>query len=197
MKIINEEGLIDSEVSDILYELGNVGLGSASITLGKLMGVRMHIGIPNIVTVDEIEAKKLINRDGCTVITMEFQKNLKGLLVVVINDNFIGKIISKMAGAEENLDEIESKSVLQEFANIIGAAYLKAISRYTNLRIYVKPAVINGVSQEKTLEFSKAICVDTGYSASLENGDVIEDVGRVIILPDEESVGKLIEPLCD
>lgn len=44
MKIFDSEGYIDSEVQEILYELGNVGLGMASITLGRIMGVRMHIG---------------------------------------------------------------------------------------------------------------------------------------------------------
>ena len=48
MKIYDENGLIDSDVQEVLYELGNVGLGMASVAIGKLMGLRLNIGVqPN------------------------------------------------------------------------------------------------------------------------------------------------------
>ena len=42
MKIYDENGLIDSDVQEVLYELGNVGLGMASVAIGKLMGLRLN-----------------------------------------------------------------------------------------------------------------------------------------------------------
>ena len=59
MNIFNEEGLIDSDAQDILYELGNVGLGSASITIGRIMGLRLHIGVPKIAPMDEKLAEEM------------------------------------------------------------------------------------------------------------------------------------------
>ena len=41
MKIYDEEGYIDSDVHEILYELGNVGIGMASVTVGNMIGLRM------------------------------------------------------------------------------------------------------------------------------------------------------------
>lgn len=199
MNIFNEEGLIDSDAQDVLYELGNVGLGSATITIGKIMGLRLQIGVPKIAPVDEKLAEEMINFNGKFGIMMEFQKTLKGSMLISMKEEFVDIVIEKMA-AEEDLicDESERMSLLQEFANIICAAYLKAVGQYTDMRIYVKPAGFNDITiDDIMIKCNKAICIDTGFTIVYENGEFLDDVGRVIMLPDEESAGKLIEPLCD
>lgn len=199
MNIFNEEGLIDSDAQDVLYELGNVGLGSATITIGKIMGLRLQIGVPIIAPVDEKLAEEMINFNGKFGIMMEFQKTLKGSMLISMKEEFVDIVIEKMA-AEEDLicDESERMSLLQEFANIICAAYLKAVGQYTDMRIYVKPAGFNDITiDDIMIKCNKAICIDTGFTIVYENGEFLDDVGRVIMLPDEESAGKLIEPLCD
>lgn len=199
MTIFDDEGLIDSDVQDVLYELGNVGLGSASITVGRIMGVRLQIGVPHIVPVDEKLATELVDFNGKLGIMMKFQKTLQGAMLIIIKEEFIGNVVEKMTENEGiSCDESERISVIQEFANIICAAYLKAVGQYTDMRIYVKPAGFNDISAEDIInKCNKAICIDTSFTVVYENGDVLDDVGHVVMLPDEESVEKLIEPLCD
>lgn len=199
MTIFNEEGLIDSDVQDVLYELGNVGLGSASITIGRLMGIRLHIGVPKIVPTDEELAKKLVDFNGKIGVMMKFQKTLKGAMLIILKEEFLDNVVEKMTENEGvNCDEAERLSAVQEFANIVCAAYLKAVGQYTDMRIYVKPAGINDITESDIVtKCHKAICIDTGFNVIYENGDILDDVGRVVMLPDEESVEKLITPLCD
>lgn len=199
MNIFNEEGLIDSEVQDVLYELGNVGLGSASVTIGRIMGLRLHIGVPQIAPMDEKLAAEMVNFDGRLGIMMKFQKTLKGSMLISIKEEFVDKVVERMAEKEGiSCDESERISVIQEFANIICAAYLKAVGQYTDMRIYVKPAGFNDIAINDIMtKCHKAICIDTSFTVVYENGDSLDDVGHVIMLPDEESAGKLIEPLCD
>lgn len=199
MNIFNEEGLIDSDAQDVLYELGNVGLGSATITIGKIMGLRLQIGVPKIAPVDKKLAEQMINFNGKFGIMMEFQKTLKGSMIISMKEEFVDIVIEKMAAEEDMIcDESERMSLLQEFANIICAAYLKAVGQYTDMRIYVKPADFNDITTDDIMiKCNKAICIDTGFTIVYENGEILDDVGRVIMLPDEESAGKLIEPLCD
>lgn len=199
MNIFNEEGLIDSDVQDVLYELGNVGLGSASVTIGRIMGLRLHIGVPQIVPMDEKLASDMINFDGKLGIMMKFQKTLKGSMLISIKEEFVDKVVERMAEKEGiSCDESERISVIQEFANIICAAYLKAVGQYTDMRIYVKPAGFNYIAiNDIMIKCHKAICIDTSFTVVYENGDSLDDAGHVIMLPDEESAGKLIEPLCD
>lgn len=199
MNIFNEEGLIDSDVQDVLYELGNVGLGSASVTIGRIMGLRLHIGVPQIAPMDEKLAAEMVNFDGRLGIMMKFQKTLKGSMLISIKEEFVDKVVERMAEKEGiSCDESERISVIQEFANIICAAYLKAVGQYTDMRIYVKPAGFNDIAINDIMtKCHKAICIDTSFTVVYENGDSLDDVGHVIMLPDEESAGKLIEPLCD
>lgn len=199
MNIFNEEGLIDSDVQDVLYELGNVGLGSASVTIGRIMGLRLHIGVPQIAPMDEKLAAEMVNFDGRLGIMMKFQKTLKGSMLISIKEEFVDKVVERMAEKEGiSCDESERISVIQEFANIICAAYLKAVGQYTDMCIYVKPAGFNDIAINDIMtKCHKAICIDTSFTVVYENGDSLDDVGHVIMLPDEESAGKLIEPLCD
>lgn len=199
MNIFNEEGLIDSDAQDVLYELGNVGLGSATITIGRIMGMRLQIGVPKIALMDEKLAEEMVNFSGRLVIMMKFQKTLKGSMLISMKEEFVDIVIEKMAASGDMIcDESERVSLLQEFANIICAAYLKAVGQYTDMRIYVKPAGFNDITIDDIMvKCNKAICIDTGFTIVYENGEFLDDVGRVIMLPDEESAGKLIEPLCD
>lgn len=199
MNIINEEGLIDSDAQDVLYELGNAGLGSASITIGRIMGLRLQIGVPHIAPMNEKLAEEMVNLDGKLVIMMKFQKTLNGSMLISIKEEFIDKVVEKMTDDETaGCDESERISVIQEFANIICAAYLKAVGRYTDMRIYVKPISFNDISIDDIMtKCHKAICIDTGFKVIYENGEFLDDVGHVVMLPDEESAGKLIEPLCE
>ena len=207
MFVFDEEGYIDSEVQDILYELGNVGLGMVSITIGKIMGVRMHIGVPSVVQVDEELLIRLCSIEDSVSFKQDFEKTLAGSMLFVMRNTFLESVVKKMSGdGYEETDEQEKMSVLQEFSNLICAAYLKAIGQYTGLRLYVKPSSINihqneEMARKEYLKLmsncNKAICVDTSFDIVTENGEVVKDVGRVIMLPDEISVKKLIEPLCD
>ena len=48
MELFQGNGQLDEDVEDILYELGNVGVGMVSTTIGSMLGVRAEIGIPVI-----------------------------------------------------------------------------------------------------------------------------------------------------
>lgn len=207
MKIYNEEGLIDSDIQEILYELGNVGLGMASITIGKLIGLRMHIGVPEVVPVQQIlqENQPTDRKAG---ILLDFQKDMGGSMLFMMDQDFVTEVIEKISRNEKmdsgKMDEQERMSVLQEFANMTSAAYLKAVGKYTGLRIFVKPVwtkfenrkeLIAEVLKRAEKRFSKVVCVDAAYAIVYENGGKREDVGHVIMLPDEKTVEKLIQPL--
>ena len=209
MKIYDENGLIDSDVQEVLYELGNVGLGMASVVIGKLMGLRLNIGVPKVMTAeqlleDDCDAEERIG------ILLDFERDMGGSMIFLLKEEFVDEVIEKTIQSEhmenEVLDEGERESVLQEFANITTAAYLKAISGYTGLRIYVRPVWMKGADKKRLIQdvfdrvkenCSSAICVDTGYTVVYENGSTMEDVGHVIMLPDIKTVEKMIGPLME
>lgn len=207
MEILNEKGVIDLDVQDILYELGNVGLGMASITLGKIMGVRMHIGVPKIEEVDDKLVQRLCGVKDSISFQMKFEKTLRGSMLFILREKFLEDVLDRMFLEDsKDMDDAEKVSALKEFANMICASYLKAIGQYTGIRMYVKPSNVNVHRDEKMVKdeyeslmevCNQAICVDTGFDIVTSGGITVEDVGHVVMLPDGESVKKLIEPLMD
>lgn len=210
MKIYDEEGFIDSDVQEILYELGNVGIGMASITISNMIGLRMHVGIPSVVPVREVLQEGTKDKTRKAGILLDFQKTMEGSMLFLLEQDFVNEVIemtgnSGSMGMEE-LDEAEKLSVLEEFANITSAAYLKAVGQYTGMRLFVRPVwmkfdhankLIGEVMDRVERKFSKAVYVDASYSIVYEDGSKKEDVGHVIMLPDEKAVEKLVAPLID
>lgn len=210
MRIYDEEGFIDSDVQEILYELGNVGIGMASITIGNLFGLRMHVGVPVIVPARKILSAKMMDKPQKAGILLDFQKTMKGSMLFLLDRDFVNEVIERTSKSgsinAEEMDETEQLSVLQEFANMTSAAYLKAIGQYTGMRLFVKPVwmkfedagqMIDEVMERLEKKYSKAVCVDASYSIVYEDGAIREDVGHVIMFPDEQSVEKLVGPLMD
>ena len=204
MNIFNEDGLIDSDVQDILYELGNVGLGMASVTIGRMLGMRLQIGVPKVVQATEVVPKDIEEYRDKVLIVMRFQKSMSGYMVVLLKKEFAGVIVEKLTSRCEDVDEEDKKSAFAEFGNFVCAAYLKAVGQYTGIRFYVKPVEccmdisdkFPGRKPECWDKISKrAICVDAGFNIKQEDKTVLEDVGNIIMLPFEESVEALIEPL--
>lgn len=208
MKVFNEEGYIDSDIQDILLELGNVGVGSASIMMGKIIGMRMHIGVPQILPAAEVSGLELPDVDDKKVgILMDFQETLSGCMLYLLDCAFADEILERFhemqSGGAPIGRSMDRNMILQEFGNLLTGAYLKAIGRYSELRIFVKPADVMEGTERQLAEAAlkhvgdcgKVICVATSFSVRYEDGNGRRNVGRVIMLPDERSVGMLSEAL--
>ena len=209
MKIYDEEGYIDSDVHEILYELGNVGIGMASVTVGNMIGLRMNVGVPSIVPAKELMKKEEMNKKRKAGILMDFQRSMEGSMLFLLDEEFVNEVIEitcKNGSMKAVINNIYSIGDYFFIANITSAAYLKAVGQYTGLRLFVKPVwmkfecidrLLDEVTDRMEKNFSKAVCVDASYSIVYEDGNKKEDVGHVIMLPDEKSVEALVGPLMD
>ena len=84
MELFQRNGQLDEDVEDILYELGNVGVGMVSTTIGSMLGVRAEIGIPVITKADmhivEQIDKKQTEKIG---IYLNFANTLNGAVLLL------------------------------------------------------------------------------------------------------------------
>ena len=85
MELFQGNGQLDEDVEDILYELGNVGVGMVSTTIGSMLGVRAEIGIPVITKADmhivEQIDKKQTEKIG---IYLNFANTLNGAVLLLM-----------------------------------------------------------------------------------------------------------------
>lgn len=209
MDLFYGNGHLDEDVEDILYELGNVGVGMVSTVIGSILGVRAEIGIP-VVEKADMQIMEHINDTSTEKIGiyLNFANTLNGTLLLLMDMQFIRKIaeilLERPVSKDELLTDEDSASAIGEFANIIVASYMNAMGSYTKIRIYVTPVSVKLGSARELVEMAlhnlnlccnEAICVDTGLSAINSDGDGLSDVGHFIMMPDDESVKKIMEAI--
>ena len=90
MKIYDENGLIDSDVQEVLYELGNVGLGMASVAIGKLMGLRLNIGVPKVMTAEQLLEDDCDTEERIGIL-LDFERDMGGSMIFLLKEEFIQK----------------------------------------------------------------------------------------------------------
>ena len=198
MELFQGNGQLDEDVEDILYELGNVGVGMVSTTIGSMLGVRAEIGIPVITKADmhivEQIDKKQTEKIG---IYLNFANTLNGAVLLLMDMQFIHQIVEVLleqpVAEQKLLTDEESASAIAEFANIIVASYMNAMGSYTGIRIFVTP--VRDTLQNLNLCCNEAICVNTGLSTIDANGGGLSDVGHFIMMPDDASVQKIMEAI--
>lgn len=210
MKLYDQDGRLNEDVQDALYELGNVGVGMASITIGKLLEVRVELKSPKVVPVEEVSEQLLLGHIGQDQvgIWMRFAQLMNGSVLFILDRLFLYDVVEQMTGrrcegTQMYTDEVVF-SALTEFANILSAAYMKAVGKYTGMRIYMSPYLL--VLDRACISFQdglpgqlpsaeQAIWVETSFQLLKEDGEKVHDIGRVVMLADDATVEMLMEAL--
>lgn len=212
MEVFDQNGGLDSDVQDVLYELGNAGVGMATATIGKIMGVRVVLSTPTVVLVKEQSADILYNlmRQDNMGLWMKFQEPVKGSVLFILKQGFVYDVVEKMTGTyyggNQLYEDEVAFSAVKEFANMLAAAYTKAIGKYTGIRIYMSPTTLvlnkerislGDILQNQGTDWEKAIWVETSFQLLEKEGEGDQTIGlgKVVMLPDEVTVQMLIEAL--
>ncbi len=210
MELFGQDGKLDTDVQDVLYELGNVGVGMASVAIGRLLGVRVELASPNVMPVTELSERTLLSHIGedQVGIWMCFARPMSGSVLFILKRSFVCDVVEKMTGNRCEQEQIYKNemafSAVTEFAGMLAAAYMKAVGKYTGMRIFLSPYMyVSGKEQirlgdqvhRQGLAADQAIWVETRFQLLEEHGDQTNDAGRVIMLPDEDTVEMLMEAL--
>lgn len=209
MKLFGQDGNLDEDVQDILYELGNVGVGMASVAIGRLLGVRVELTSPNVLPVAKMSDQMLLAHIGKEEagIWMRFAAPMSGSVLFILKRSFVTDVVEKMTGTRCEGDQLYKNeilfSALTEFANMLSAAYMKAVGTYAKMRIYLSPYLF--VSENEQIRLGdmgdttgmaadQAIWVETKFLLLEEEGQT-DDAGRVVMLPDDNTVEMLMQAL--
>lgn len=204
MNIFDENGCIVPDVQDALYEMGNVGLGMASVTIGRMMGVRMHIGIPTVLTAERSTAKAWVDERERTGILTGFDESIEGFLLFLVDQELADLVMGGLAGQGSCLRHRQEISCPEEFGRLISESYLKSLFQYLGVKEAVHPVWVHKGRESALIReaigllcarYHGGVAVDTAFSLAYQDGTVKEKAGRVLMLLDEESAGKMAGPL--
>lgn len=126
--------------TDILGEIGNIGMGNVATALSTMLDKQITISVPtvNIVSLSDLGDALGMAEQEVVGIMFGLSEDIDGMIMFVLEESFAKEMIKTLNN--DNIDELFSLtegdiSALQEVANIMAGSYLSAISSLSGLRI--------------------------------------------------------------
>jgi chemotaxis protein CheC len=191
---------------DALREVANIGAGHAATALSQLTHRRSMISVPKITITPLSEVPGLVDneRDVVAAVLMHMLGDVTGrtiLMVPVENARLLCDLLLKREpGETKTFEEIE-QSTLKEAGNIVGGAYLNALSDFMgvmllpsvpNLVIDLSAEVLTKTYLSAGPEREFVLCVETNFHFE-EADDKLQ--GHFLLLPDVASLQVIFDAI--
>lgn len=192
---------------DGLREVANIGAGHAATALSQLTNRRIMVAVPEIKVLRIEELATMIGADQEEVVAgvaMKMLGDLTGRTVQIFPGETAERVTGILLGREvsfpKGFDEIE-QSALKEVGNILGGAYLNALSDFLGLLLLTS---VPGLAMDTTasvltssfLEFQEerdyVFVVET-----LFNMDEVDHAltGHFLLVPDDASLDVILRAI--
>ena len=188
--------------TDILGEIGNIGMGNVATALSNMLDKKISISVPTVNLVDISDVSDTLGMAEQQVVGILFglDQDIEGMMRFILEESFAKEIVKILNN--DNIDEIYEVSegdvsALQEVANIMAGSYLSAISSLSGLRmgmsvpyftidmlgaIMAVPAVQYGQMGDKVMLIEEKII-----------GDGKDFECYLILIPEVRSLKKLLD----
>ena len=188
---------LSPERMDALKEVANIGAGHAATALSLMTGARIMIDVPtvNVAPLDELIPGIADSDSQIVSVVMDMHGSLKGhtllALPLVTGRRLADLMLRRERRPGGTLDMLE-ESALKEAGNILGGAYMTALSEFLSMTLLPSPPRLTvGTTETVMAEHRKeasaaaaACCVETEFSFE-EIGERFR--GFFLLLPDAES----------
>ena len=195
---------MDEMQFDVLREIGNIGAGNATTALAKLINSRIEMKVPKVEMVGFQELVTIIGseEDIMAAVLVTLSQDISGMMMFMLDKKSAKYLISQLMGGmnmevNEEFTEIEL-SALSEMGNIITGSYLSALSGLLKMNInmsvpYISVDMAGAILSVPAIEFGKVgdqvLLIQTNF------GDESEISGYFMLIPQEDSYGKILKSL--
>ncbi|MBA3646109.1 MAG: chemotaxis protein CheC [Gemmatimonadaceae bacterium] len=182
---------------DALREVANIGAGHAATALSTLTNGRIMISVPTIrfVIPDDNARRACFPGENIAAVMMDISGSIQGRTALILPADGSLRLAERMLGRERGtvtkIGELE-QSAVSEAGNIIGGAYLTALSEFLGMRLLPSPPTLVEGETGKALGqifpddggLKPVLCVETEF----EMKEPAENLrGYFILVPDETS----------
>lgn len=182
---------------DALKEVANIGAGHAATALSTLTGGRIMISVPKIqfVVPDDAARRACFPGEKVVVVMMDISGSIRGRTALILPADGSHRLAERMLGREHDPaaeDGPVEKSAVSEAGNIIGGAYLTALSEFLGMRLLPSPPKLVEGETGRALgkvfpddvALKPVLCVETEFAMK----DPAESLrGYFVLVPDEAS----------
>ncbi len=183
---------------DALAELANIASGTAATALSQMLGSEVGLNVPRALALPLADAVDAVGSpsDLVTGVVLKPEGDMEALvlLLIPISD---AQTLCRLLGVEAGTEV--GDSALGEIGNILGSAYLNALSMMTGLELLPSPpmlvtdllgAIVSSVLAETAGDADLALVLDSEL-------DLAEDPCSLsfLMLPASGHANELLEPL--
>ena len=199
------KGLDDRQL-DALREVTNIGAAHAATGLSQMTERTTMISVPEIKMLHLETVHQLVGDASRVVVavTMQMLGDLTGRIVLMLPEEDAQRqcdlLLRREPGTTTTLEELE-RSSLQETANIVGGAYMNAMSDFLGMMLLLSvPSMI--VDQAKDVFTAKrlditpendfVLCVETEFGLKDDRAGI---AAHFILLPDKASITAIFDAI--
>ena len=188
---------LSPERIDALKEVANIGAGHAATALSLMTGARIMIDVPtvNVAPLDELIPGIADSDSQIVSVVMDMHGSLKGhtlLALPLVTGRRLADLMLRRERRPGGTLDILEESALKEAGNILGGAYMTALSEFLGMTLLPSPPrltvgtteVVMNAHKEQASAAAAACCVETEFTFE-EIGERFR--GFFLLLPDRES----------
>jgi chemotaxis protein CheC len=187
---------------DALKEVASIGAGHAATALSLMTGARIMIEVPmvNVGKLAEL-APEIAEPDAPIVsVTMDMHGSLNGqtlLALPVVTGRRLADLMLRRERrpGDQPFSSLE-ESALKEAGNILGGAYMTALSEFLDMQLMPSPPKFRIATTRQILDECDACKSDNVAVCCVETEFSFEEIGErfrgfFLLLPDSESFGAI------
>lgn len=188
---------------DALKEVANIGAGHAATALSMMTGARIMIDVPtiNVAPLDELIPG--IADEGSEVVSvlMDMSGSLQGHTLLALPLVTARRLSDLMLRRERRpggkLDPLE-ESALKEAGNILGGAYMTALSEFLGMTLLPSPPRLTVGTTSSVMDDHKKQASSAAAACCVETEFTFEEIGErfrgfFLLLPDEKSFDAIFD----
>ena len=206
MPLHNYNDLNDMHI-DALREIGNIGSGNAASSLAMMLAVQVDISVPTVRILDYEQVMEELGGPEQMIVGLLLclDGDVNGMIMFLLHQEFANRLLESLlgedppdVGAQGEIDEM-AYSALQEVANIMAASYVNAIGSLTELNINISvPSMcvdmLGAILSVPAIQYAnisdKMIFIEDKFS-----GENLDTPNHILLIPDVESLGKIMDRL--
>jgi len=183
---------------DALKEVANIGAGHAATALSLMTGARIMIDVPtvNIGQLSELVPEIAAADVPIVSVMMDMQGSLKGQTLLALPLPTARRLADLMLRRERRAGvgsfNLLEESALSEAGNILGGAYMTALSEFLEMHLMPSPPRFRIATTSEILRDCDAAVSDDIAVCCVETEFTFEEIGEkfrgfFLLLPDPDS----------
>jgi len=183
--------LLSEEQRDALQELMNISMGRAANALARLVGAKVTLSIPRIVSVTPIEFAQMLTNTEVWYTRQSFLGQIRGEVLTVLSKTGCDSI-GDLMDYEVPLDNDTLSELLLELANILAGACLSGFAEQLALSAKLNmPTLFFPQSQQVAqVHWASTLMMEVEFKVEASQFD-----SRVVICLEDRAVDTLLQSL--